>query len=322
MSFPPRFLDELRACLSLADVVGRRVKLVRRGREFIGLCPFHKEKTPSFNVVEDKGFYHCFGCGVHGDVIGFTMQMESLSFPEAVTALAAQANLEVPAPSREERERAVRLASVEDAVEAASRFFAQALATPEGREARAYLERRGLDEATIGRFKLGYAPDQRDALKRALIKDFPEPLLIEAGLLRRPEGGGDSFDYFRGRVIFPIGNRGGRTIAFGGRVLGEGQPKYLNSPDTPLFEKGRVLYGWAAARAIDLPDLDITLIGIPTKANPLGVKGSGQAGAIGAPQTVISAILNALAPLGVTHIDMPATPERVWQAIQKAKTPA
>src|SRR5580704_13345078 len=122
MAFPPGFLDELRDRISLSGLVGRRVKLARRGREFVGLCPFHKEKTPSFNVVEDKGFYHCFGCGVHGDVIGFTMQMESLSFPEAVTALAAQANLEVPAPSREERERAVRLASVEDAVEAASRF--------------------------------------------------------------------------------------------------------------------------------------------------------------------------------------------------------
>lgn len=249
MAYPPRFLDELRARLSLAEVVGRRVRLIRRGREYIGLCPFHKEKTPSFSVVEDKDFYHCFGCGAHGDVIGFTMQMENLSFPEAVTALAAQAGLAVPQPTREERDRAQRRAGIEEAVEAAAVFFAETLAAPEGRAARDYLEHRGLDAATIHRFRLGFAPDRRDALKRRLAAQFPEPLLIEAGLLRRPDGGGETYDYFRGRVIFPITDRGGRAIAFGGRVLGDGQPKYLNSPDTPLFEKGRVLYGWAAARA-------------------------------------------------------------------------
>jgi DNA primase len=249
MSFPPRFLDELRQRLSLAEIVGRRVKLIRRGREYVGLCPFHKEKTPSFSVVEDKGFYHCFGCGAHGDVIGFAMQMESLSFPEAVTALAAQAGLAVPQLTRAESDRAERVAGIADAVEAACVFFAEMLAAPEGREGRLYLDRRGLDEGTIRRFRLGFAPERRDALKAALAKRFPEALLIEAGLLRRPEEGGESYDYFRGRIIFPIGDRRGRIIAFGGRVVGEGQPKYLNSPDTPLFEKGRVLYGWAAARA-------------------------------------------------------------------------
>jgi DNA primase len=248
MAFPPRFLDELRERLSLADIVGRRVRLIKRGREYVGLCPFHKEKTPSFNVVEDKGFYHCFGCGAHGDVIGFTMQTANLSFPEAVEQLARQAGLEVPRQSREEREKADRQATVQGAVEAACAFFEATLQGPAGREARLYLERRGLDPATIRRFRLGYAPEARDALKRALGNSFPEPLLIEAGLLRRPESG-DSFDYFRHRVMFPIGDRQGRVIAFGGRVLGDGQPKYLNSPDTPLFQKGRVLYGWAQARA-------------------------------------------------------------------------
>jgi len=249
MAFPPRFLDELRQRVSLAEIVGRRVKLVRRGREYIGLCPFHKEKSPSFSAVEDKGFYHCFGCGAHGDVIGFVMQTENLSFPEAVEQLARQAGLDVPQESREERERAARQATLQGAVDAACVYFEQMLYGPDGRAARAYLERRGLDEATIRRFRLGYASDGRDHLKRALAKEFPEPLLIEAGLLRKPEGGGEAYDYFRDRVIFPIGDRRGRIIAFGGRVMGDGQPKYLNSPDTPLFQKGRVLYGWALARA-------------------------------------------------------------------------
>lgn len=249
MAFPPRFLDELRQRVSLAEVVGRRVKLTRRGREYIGLCPFHKEKTPSFSAVEDKGFFHCFGCGAHGDVIGFVMQTESLSFPEAVEHLARQAGLEVPQESREERERAAREATLQGAVDAACAFFEKMLHGPEGREARLYLDRRGLDDATIRRFRLGYAPEGRDHLKRALAKQIPEALLVEAGLLRKPEGGGESYDYFRDRVIFPIGDRRGRVIAFGGRVMGDGQPKYLNSPDTPLFQKGRVLYGWALARA-------------------------------------------------------------------------
>jgi DNA primase len=247
MAFPPRFLDELRARVSLAEVVGRHMRLIKRGREYIGLCPFHNEKTPSFSVVEDKGFYHCFGCGAHGDVIGFAMQKQNLSFPEAVEELARQAGLDVPKPSHEEREKFERQATIQGAVEAACAFFEEALHAPQGREARLYLERRGLDLDTLRRFRLGYAPDGRDALKRALAKDFPEPLLIEAGLVHRRDGG-DSFDYFRHRVMFPIGDRRGRIIAFGGRVLGEGQPKYLNSPETPLFHKGRVLYGWAQAR--------------------------------------------------------------------------
>src|SRR6185437_2330415 len=249
MAFPPRFLDELRQRLSLAEVVGRRVKLIRRGREFTGLCPFHNEKTPSFSVVEEKGFYHCFGCGAHGDVIGFTMQTENLSFPEAVEQLARRAGLEVPQETREERERAERQATLQTAIDAACAFFEKMLHGPEGSAARAYLDKRGLDDATIRRFRLGFAPDGRDKLKRAVMSGaMPEALLLEGGLLRKPEGGGDSYDYFRNRVIFPIGDRRGRIIAFGGRVMDDGQPKYLNSPETPLFQKGRNLYGWALAR--------------------------------------------------------------------------
>jgi DNA primase len=249
MSFSTQFLDELRARCSLAGIIGRRVKLTKRSRDYIGLCPFHKEKSPSFNVVEDKGFYHCFGCGAHGDVIAFVMQTGNLGFPEAIEQLAGEAGLEVPRASPQERERAQRQLGLQGAMEAACVFFAEQLMAPAGRAGLAYFRNRGLDDATIRRFRLGYAPDSRDGLKRALAGKVDERILVEGGLLRQPEGGGASYDYFRSRVIFPIGDRSGRIIAFGGRTLGDGQPKYLNSPETPLFQKGRVLYGWAAARA-------------------------------------------------------------------------
>jgi DNA primase len=249
MSFTPQFLDELRARVSLAGIVGRSVRLARKGHEFQGLCPFHKEKTPSFYVVEEKGFYHCFGCGAHGDAIGFTMQSRNLAFPEAVEELAKEAGLEVPRASPEERRRVERQVTLQGAMEAAAVFFSEQLFRPAGAAALAYLKGRGLDEATIRRFRLGFAPDSRSALKSALGGSFPEELLIEGGLLRRSEDRGTTYDYFRGRAIFPIGDRSGRVIAFGGRIMGEGQPKYLNSPETPIFQKGRVLYGWAPARA-------------------------------------------------------------------------
>src|SRR6516164_3628535 len=166
MSFTPQFLDELRQRLSLVAVIARKVKLTRRGRESTGLCPFHNEKTPSFTVSEEKGFFHCFGCGAHGDVIGFAMQTGNLSFPEAVELLARQAGLEVPRQSREEREKAERQATAQSAVEAACSFYEETLHGPLGRDARKYLEGRGLDVAAVRRFRLGYAPDGRDALKR------------------------------------------------------------------------------------------------------------------------------------------------------------
>jgi DNA primase len=254
MAFPPGFLDELRARIGLADLVGRRVRLVRKGREYGGLCPFHNEKTPSFYVVEDKGFFHCFGCGAHGDAIGYVMRAESLDFIEAVERLAGEAGLQVPQQTPLERERAQRQKTLLEAIAAAADFYEKQLWAPAAARAREYLTRRGLDEETIHRFRLGWAPgldDNRDrqALRRALSGDFPEALLHEAGLVRVPEDGGTPYDYFRGRVIFPIGDRAGRIIAFGGRTMGDDQPKYLNSPDTPLFEKGRILYGWALARA-------------------------------------------------------------------------
>jgi len=251
MAFPPGFVDELRSRISLAGLIGRSVKLVRRGREYAGLCPFHHEKTPSFYVVEDKSFFHCFGCGAHGDAIGFVMRHDNLDFIEAITKLAGEAGLAVPRATREERERAQQQKTLLGALEAAAAFYEARLASPAGARARNYLDERGLDAETIRRFRLGWAPDDRQALRRGLSGDFPESLLIEAGLLRRPSSGApdEPIDYFRSRVMFPIGDRAGRVIAFGGRILGDGQPKYLNSPESALFEKGQVLYGWAAARA-------------------------------------------------------------------------
>ena len=261
MTFTPQFLDEIRTRLPCSEVVGRRVKLVRKGREHSGLCPFHNEKTPSFTVNDDKGFFHCFGCGAHGDVIGFTMRIDNLQFPEAVEKLAGEAGLEMPRYTPQERERAKRQQTLHDVVEAACVWFEKQLQSPAGKPGLDYLRGRGLGAETIQRFRLGYAPDGRDALKRALKSaGIEEGLLLEAGLTVRPDDGRDSFDFFRGRVIFPIMDRRGRVIAFGGRIIGAGgegglppqksnQPKYLNSRDTPLFDKGRTLYALDKARA-------------------------------------------------------------------------
>jgi DNA primase len=248
MAFPPGFLDELRSRVSLADLVGKRVRLTRKGREFGGLCPFHNEKTPSFYVVEDKGFFHCFGCGAHGDAIGFVMRSESLDFIEAIERLAGIAGIAVPQQTPQERERAQRQKTLLEALAAAAKFYEDRLWSPSGARGREYLASRGLDEETMRRFRLGWAGEDRNALRRALTPELPLALLLDAGLLHASDRGGEPYDFFRERVIFPIGDRAGRVIAFGGRALGDAQPKYLNSPEHPLFEKGRVLYGLSAAR--------------------------------------------------------------------------
>ena len=245
MAFPPSFLEELRARVDLGEVVARHVKLIRRGREFVGLSPFQTERTPSFTVVPEKGFYHCFSSGEHGDVIDFVMKVEGLSFPDAVERLAAQAGMEMPIDTPEEREKAEKRKTLYDVVEAAARHYERCLRMPEGKAALDYLHRRGLDDATIARFRLGYAPDSHSAIKGALAREgMDESALIEAGLLISPEDETRKpYDRFRHRVMFPITDRRGRPIAFGGRILAEGEPKYLNSPETPLFHKGAVLYG-------------------------------------------------------------------------------
>ena len=249
MAFPPPFLDEIRARAPLAEVVGRRVKLTRRGREHSGLCPFHKEKTPSFTVSEDKGFFHCFGCGAHGDVIGFAMQSDGLSFPEAVTRLAGECGLTMPERTPEAAERAERQAGLYEVVEAATQWFETQLAGAVGAAARDYLRARGLDDETIGHFRLGFAPDRSDGLKLYLKGVGVDPAMAQAaGLLGVPDDDRPPYDFFRGRVMFPITDGRGRPIAFGGRTLGAARAKYINSPETDLFHKGRALYNLAGAR--------------------------------------------------------------------------
>jgi DNA primase len=245
MAFSDQFLEDLRARAGLADVIARRVKLTRKGREHSGLCPFHKEKTPSFTVNEEKGFYHCFGCGEHGSVFDFVMQTEGLSFPEAVEKLAGEAGLEIPQDSPEERERQQQRQTLYDVTEQAARFFERQLHSPGGKPAFDYLKGRGFTDDTIKRFRLGFAPDGRGVMKEALAAEgIDEGRMIAAGMIIQPDDRSrDSYDRFRGRVMFPISDTRDRVIAFGGRILGEGEPKYLNSPETSLFHKGRVLYG-------------------------------------------------------------------------------
>jgi DNA primase len=241
VAFSPAFLDELRHRLSIFDLVGRKVRLTRRGKQATGLCPFHNEKSPSFHVYDDdEPHYHCFGCGAHGDAITFVMQTEGLDFRDSVERLAGEAGLEVPKDTPQDREREERRANLGTVMEASCSFFQAQLA---GSPGAGYFQRRGLTSETIQRFRLGFAPDSRTALKAHLAKlEIPEALSIEAGMLIKPEDGGTSYDRFRGRVIFPIADTKGRIVAFGGRVLGDEKPKYLNSPETPLFSKGRQLY--------------------------------------------------------------------------------
>jgi len=249
LPIPPDFLEELRRRLTLSSVVAKRVRLTKKGREFEGLCPFHNEKTPSFFVNDDKAFYHCFGCGAHGDVLSFVINTEGLSFPEAVERLAGEAGLEVPRSAAVDPAERARRAGAEAAVEAACAWFQSQLKLPAGKAALDYLRGRQVDDSQLAGFRIGFAPDQRTALKAHLLKqEFAEDVLLEAGLLVKPEDGGASYDRFRGRVMFPIADRRGRIIAFGGRVMGDGQPKYLNSPEGPLFHKGRTLYAHHLAR--------------------------------------------------------------------------
>ena len=250
MAIPESFLDELRARLPLGAVVGRRVQLRRVGRDLKGLCPFHAEKTPSFHVREDKGFYHCFGCGAHGDVIRFVMNTENLGFLDAVEKLAAEAGLSVPKPTPEAAAAAARQASLAEVAETAARHFAASLWRREGAAALAYLRGRGLADDTIRAFGLGWSGEGRGALAQALKGEgVTVEQLVAVGLMKQDDPARPPVDLFFNRVMFPIHDRRGRVIGFGGRILGEGQPKYLNGPETALFSKRRTLYGLHHARA-------------------------------------------------------------------------
>ncbi len=216
------------------------MKLIRAGREWKACCPFHNEKTPSFTVNDEKGFYHCFGCGAHGDAIRFLTDARGLPFMDAVKELAAKAGIEVPAPDPRARERAERTSDLTDVMASCQKWFAEQLGGIEGAEAREYLKNRGIDEGAVARFGIGLAPEGRGKLKAAL-NSLGEDKLVETGMLIKNDEG-ETYDRFRGRLMIPIRDARGRVIAFGGRILGAGEPKYLNSPDTPLFDKGRTLY--------------------------------------------------------------------------------
>jgi DNA primase len=248
MALPSSFLDELRVRTPLAAVVGRRVRLARSGRQWKGCCPFHGEKTPSFYVYED-GHYHCFGCGAHGDAIGFVMQSEGAGFMEAVERLAAEAGLDVPKPTPEAAEAERKRHDLGSVLDAAQASYHRRLFLPEGRHALTYLLGRGLSEQTIRRFGLGWSGEGRGTLAADLGRDgITQDQLVEAGLMRRDDETGRAFDLFFNRVMFPIRDRRGRVISFGGRILGDGQPKYVNGPETALFSKRRTLYALDLAR--------------------------------------------------------------------------
>ena len=247
---PQRFIDDLLARTDIVDVIGARVQLKKTGRNHSALCPFHQEKSPSFTVSADKQFYHCFGCGASGNALRFVMEFDRLNFPEAIEALASRAGMEVPreGESDEQRHQArVQARQQEEAVnllELGTRFYQQQLASGASQSAHDYLKRRGLSDDIVSRYAIGYAPAGWDALKRHLSeKGVDENVQVEYGLLVRKEETGRSWDRFRDRVIFPIRDWKGRTIGFGGRVLGDEKPKYLNSPESPVFHKGRELYG-------------------------------------------------------------------------------
>jgi len=251
MRFPPEFLDELRSRLPVSEVVGRRVKLKKSGREWRGLSPFNKEKTPSFFVNDQKGFFHDFSSGKHGSIFDFVMMTEGVPFPEAVERLASMAGMQLPRVTPEEDARERHRKTLHEVLELAAKFFEATLSARSGAKARGYLADRGLGPAEQVKFRLGYAPPERFALKEHLGgQGIPVEDMVEAGLLVAGEDIPLPYDRFRDRVIFPISDLRGRVIAFGGRALDPDAPaKYLNSPETPLFHKGGTLYNIASARA-------------------------------------------------------------------------
>jgi len=237
--------DRVKQQADIVRVIGEYVRLKKSGQNFTGLCPFHGEKTPSFAVHPVKQIFHCFGCGKGGDVFTFVMEMEKCSFPEAVRIVAEKCGIAIPRPKErspeERKENQQRAGLIEMHREVQSFFVKQRETTAEGRAARAYLEDRGLDADTIARFGIGYAPAGGDTLLRYLTPKYPEKLLVESGLVSRDQSG-RLFDRFRRRITFPIANESGKIVAFGCRALGDDQPKYLNSPETPIYSKSNVLY--------------------------------------------------------------------------------
>lgn len=253
MRFPPNFIARLRSHFLMSEIVGKRVPIKKHGREYHGLCPFHNEKSPSFTVNDEKAFFHCFGCGAHGDAIEFVRLFERLSYPETIERLARDAGIPLPQMTQEDVRRETVAKTLYDVLEAATQWFEKQLLSVGGTQARDYVEKRSLRPETQRSFRVGYAPDERTGLFTYLSKaGFSQSLQAEAGLIIVPENGA-AYDRFRGRLMFPIRNVSGKVIAFGGRLIAnptanKNLPKYLNSPETPLFKKGELLYNLDLAR--------------------------------------------------------------------------
>jgi len=248
---PRSFIDDLLARLDIVDVIDSRVKLKKKGKNYSACCPFHNEKTPSFSVSQEKQFYHCFGCGVHGNAIDFIMEFERLDFVEAIEELAGTLGLDVPREQRSgpqqhnaaPRANSETKRSLYDLLESVAQFYRQQLKKPGAQVAIEYLKGRGVSGEIAQKFGIGYVADEWDTVRQQFARSRQsEDMLVEGGLLIENDRG-NRYDRFRGRIMFPIRDRRGRVIGFGGRVIGEGTPKYLNSPETPIFHKGKELYG-------------------------------------------------------------------------------
>ncbi|RXT14849.1 DNA primase [Ammoniphilus sp. CFH 90114] len=250
---PEELIDQIRTSINIVDFIGQYVHLRKSGRSYMGLCPFHGEKTPSFSVLEDKQIFHCFGCGAGGNVFSFVMKIENILFPEAIQLLADRAGISLPhdhADDADESEEQRERRKMYDAYELVSRLYNHLLfQTPHGNQAKEYFEKRNIDHATAVEFQLGFAPESWDFVTQFLVKrGYDLALMQKAGLLSRREYDKKPFDLFRNRLMFPIADSQGRIIAFGGRMIGEGQPKYLNSPEHPLFNKSNILFNLHRAR--------------------------------------------------------------------------
>ncbi len=297
MTLSPQWLDELRSRITLSSIIGRTVRLQKAGREYKACCPFHNEKTPSFTINDEKGFYHCFGCGAHGDAIRWMTDNRGLPFIDAVKELAAEAGMDVPAADPRSQQKAKERATLHDAMAAAQDYFVDQLNGIEGARARDYLKGRGFQPEVVKAFGFGFAPDNFGRIAKAL-SDFDARMLIEAGLLISVENK-EPYDRFRGRVMIPIRDVRGRVIAFGGRILGDGEPKYLNSPETPLFDKGRTLY-----------NLDRALPASRQSGRMLVVEGYMDAIALAA-----VGVGDAVAPLGTALTEQQI--EILWRSVER-----
>ncbi len=271
MSLGSNFFDELRNRITLSEVIGRRIKVIRAGREYKACCPFHHEKTPSFTINDDKQFYHCFGCGAHGDVIKFVTEHDNIGFMDAVEMLAAEAGMQVPKQSPQAAQQAKKEKDLYDLLEDATVIMEQCLYNSQNSDALNYLLDRGITRETIKQFRIGFAPEDGQFIRKLLLeKGYSDKDMMQAGFLRPSTRGGDPYAFFRDRIMFPVPDRRGRIVAYGGRILPDHMrppqrgdfvpPKYINSTETPLFHKGRMLYGEPTARRAAADGQDIILV--------------------------------------------------------------